>query len=172
MFSIFTKPDPSSAQSPFRWLPSLGEKKTCLHGVHLDPTPSSRVAAFDLDGCLIQSSFGNGVKGKSKAPQPVKWWRSVVPTKLNEAYLAGYHFRALPKIYVLIHSSYSIVIITNQALRGQNAIVEWKKKIPVLANMVFNVALKSAIGLSSTSPSADTRGPFPHLCRNCQRWIP
>jgi hypothetical protein len=43
----------------FCWLkPSLGPKRTCLHGVHLTPKSSPKVAMFDLDGTLTESQFG------------------------------------------------------------------------------------------------------------------
>ena len=41
---------------------------------------------------------------------------------------------------------FAIVIITNQALRGANAIVEWKKKVPLIG-----AAASSTIFLSITS---------------------
>ncbi|THH31361.1 hypothetical protein EUX98_g2820 [Antrodiella citrinella] len=80
----------------------------------------SKVACFDLDGCLIESSFGTGKKamrGSSSSAPAFKWWRPVVSAKLKEVHDHGY----------------TVVIITNQALRGKTAIADWKLKIPVFA---------------------------------------
>ncbi|KAL4249557.1 hypothetical protein ABKN59_005875 [Abortiporus biennis] len=119
LFPIFTKPAPSQDDnSNFRWEPPLGPAKSCLHAVNLKPEPSPKVAAFDLDGCLIESSFGNGKgKAKSSTSTPFKWWRPTIPKKLKEIHDQGF----------------SIVIVTNQALRGKDAILNWKKKIPYIA---------------------------------------
>ncbi|KAH8108211.1 PNK3P-domain-containing protein [Cristinia sonorae] len=116
LFPMFTKQGAAPPQSgSFRWLSPLGQGKTCLHGVNLEPKASSKVACFDLDGCLIESSFGGAKKGKGSSTVTFKWWRPVIPAKLKEVHNAGY----------------AVVIITNQALRGKNAITEWKQKIPL-----------------------------------------
>ncbi|KAI1790709.1 PNK3P-domain-containing protein [Ganoderma leucocontextum] len=116
VFPIFNKPaDPAAAatDSIFRWIsPALGPKRSCLHGVNAHPKPSTKVAAFDLDGCLIQGTFP-----KKGTPPKFEWWRKVVPKKLKEAHEQGY----------------SVVITTNQALRTTALISDWKKKIPVIA---------------------------------------
>ncbi|KAH9994624.1 polynucleotide kinase 3 phosphatase-domain-containing protein [Russula vinacea] len=92
-------------QKPFRWLkPSLGSSRSCLHGVHLAPTASERVAAFDLDG----TRQANGLEWE--------WWRAVVPQKLKEAHDSGF----------------SVVLMSNQSLKSSE-LVEWKKKIPLIA---------------------------------------
>lgn len=90
---------------PFRWLtPPLGPARSCLHGVHLAPPTSARVAVFDLDGTVIKSSYievgsrrvGRG--GKQQQHRVIKrqtngleweWWRAVVPQKLKEAHDSG-----------------------------------------------------------------------------------
>ncbi|KZT03593.1 PNK3P-domain-containing protein [Laetiporus sulphureus 93-53] len=116
VFPIFEKPgtSTSSEQSTFRWIkPALGPKQTCLHGVNGTPEPRPKVAAFDLDGCIIQSSFPK--KSKGNTPPTFQWWRPIIPTKLKAVHEEGY----------------SIVIITNQALRS-TALVDWKKKIPAI----------------------------------------
>ncbi|KAI0278338.1 PNK3P-domain-containing protein [Russula aff. rugulosa BPL654] len=120
---------------PFRWLtPPLGPARSCLHGVHLAPTISARVAAFDLDGTVIKSSFievgsrraGRG--GKQQQHRVIKrqtngleweWWRAVVPQKLKEAHDSGF----------------SVVLMSNQILKSSQ-LVEWKKKIPLIAAAV------------------------------------
>ncbi|KAI0075790.1 PNK3P-domain-containing protein [Panus rudis PR-1116 ss-1] len=114
LFPIFSRQAGSSASSStFRWIePALGKSRSCLHGVHLTPKVTAKIAAFDLDGCLIESSFRS-----NSQPQSFKWWRPVVPQKLKELYQNGY----------------SVVIFTNQALRGTNAIKNWKTKVPLIA---------------------------------------
>lgn len=88
VFSLFLKPD--AAHSAFSWAPALGPAKTCLHGINLAPEPRSKVAAFDLDGCLIVSSHGAGKKLKAKSSDTLfEWWRPVVPKRLKQVYDDG-----------------------------------------------------------------------------------
>ena len=102
VFSIFEKrragDDAAEDKKPFRWLtPSLGPTRSCLHGVHLAPTASERVAAFDLDGTIIKSSYIQ--VGRAGGKQRVmkrqtnrlewEWWRAVVPQKLKEVHDSG-----------------------------------------------------------------------------------
>ncbi|RPD65808.1 PNK3P-domain-containing protein [Lentinus tigrinus ALCF2SS1-7] len=127
LFPIFSKAgelsgDSSQSGSSFRWItPALGPKRSCLHGVNGAPRSLPKVAAFDLDGCLIQSSFP-----KKGAPPKFEWWRKDVPKKLKEVHAQGY----------------SVVIITNQALRTSTLISEWKKKIPLIANALSEVPFR------------------------------
>lgn len=87
MFPIFEKKT-GGQSSTFQWLkPSLGPQKTCLHGVNLAPESRPKVAAFDLDGCIIQSSFPK--KAKGGAPPEFQWWRPNIPKKLKEVHESG-----------------------------------------------------------------------------------
>lgn len=131
MFAKTAEGKPEKQPDTFRWLPRLGKGKTCLHGVNLEPKPSTKVAAFDLDGCLIESSHGTKKKTKDSAPS-FQWWRGSVPKKLRETLAEGCVASLFPCAYTHPNSSFSIVIITNQALRGSTAIDEWKKKIPLI----------------------------------------
>jgi bifunctional polynucleotide phosphatase/kinase len=115
VFPIFEKRragDDDEKNKPFRWLsPSLGPTRSCLHGVHLAPTASARVAAFDLDGTVIKSAYieigsrnrsGGGKQQHRVMKRQVnglewEWWRAVVPQKLKEAHDAGY---ASPRAFV------------------------------------------------------------------------
>ena len=82
-----SKLDAASPSQTFRWIePAFGSQRTCLHGVNLEPKASTKVAAFDLDGCLIESSFRKNVKN---AAPTFTWWREVVPKKLKEAHEQG-----------------------------------------------------------------------------------
>ncbi|KAI0288305.1 polynucleotide kinase 3 phosphatase-domain-containing protein [Russula brevipes] len=100
-------PGGSPDAKPFRWLtPALGPTRSCLHGVHLSPTASSRVAAFDLDSTVIKSSFVQVGRAGSKGGKRVikkqtngggwEWWRAVVPQKLQEAHDSG--FSVIPEL--------------------------------------------------------------------------
>ena len=99
VFPIFGKAgasDKTPTNSTFSWLSPLGPGKTCLHGTNLSPSPTSKVAAFDLDGCVIRSSFGAGSKAKGAAKEKGKsegslfeWWRPTVPKKLKEVHDDG-----------------------------------------------------------------------------------
>src|SRR6266404_7503152 len=79
----------------FRGLkPSLGPARSCLHGVHLAPRASSRVAALDLDSTLIKSAHARP-RGEKRATKTTngpewEWWRNAVPQKLKEADDSGY----------------------------------------------------------------------------------
>ncbi|EKM55803.1 uncharacterized protein PHACADRAFT_54235, partial [Phanerochaete carnosa HHB-10118-sp] len=87
---IFTrgKTAESTQAQTFRWTElALGPAKTCLHGVNQSPKASSKVAAFDLDGCVIESSIGK--KKVKDAPPNFQWWRAIVPEKLKELHEEG-----------------------------------------------------------------------------------
>jgi len=132
LFPIFEKHGVVDEERPFNWLtPSLGPKRSCLHGIHLVPNASSRVAAFDLDGTVIKSSFiqlgrsgskgggGKRVMRKQANGLEWEWWRTVVPQKMKEAHDSGF----------------SVVLISNQNLKSVE-LAEWKKKIPLIAAAV------------------------------------
>ncbi|KAI0371828.1 PNK3P-domain-containing protein [Pilatotrama ljubarskyi] len=143
LFPIFDKP--GSDSSAFRWLsPPLGPTRSCLHALNRDPKPSPRVAAFDLDGCLIQSSFP-----KKGAPPKFDWWRPVVPKKLKQVHEQGY----------------AIVIITNQALRTQALINDWKKKIPLIAHALSDVPFR----LFAATEKDGYRKPIPGMWYELER---
>ncbi|TRM59459.1 polynucleotide kinase 3 phosphatase-domain-containing protein [Schizophyllum amplum] len=107
---------------PFQWLTPLGPKRSCWHATNLTPTAAPRVAAFDLDGTVIKSSFGSGAsksktKAKAASVSPTfEWWNPCVPKKLEEVYEQGY----------------AIFLITNQALKPA-ALRTWKEKINAVA---------------------------------------
>lgn len=114
---FFTKKpsDPPSVLSNLKWTdPPLGPNKTCLHGVHLQPEPREKVAAFDLDGTLIKWEKG-GVWS---------WWRTIVPKALKKAYEEGF----------------GIVIVTNQAgLKNRAQREEWQKNLEKILGPVSDL---------------------------------
>ena len=92
VFSIFDKSGEGSGEGlsssgPFKWI-RLSSAKTCLHGTNLEPRWRTKVAAFDLDGTVIKSSFH---KGKATSSNPLHWeyWNKSVPGKLKEVHDAG-----------------------------------------------------------------------------------
>ena len=83
-FSKSRAPDPSA----FQWLkPALGPKRTCLHGINLDPPARPKVALFDLDGTVIKWNHRNRKKGAEALKW--EWWRQSVPAKLKELHQDG-----------------------------------------------------------------------------------
>ncbi|KAH9857756.1 PNK3P-domain-containing protein [Lenzites betulinus] len=145
LFPMFDKSSTVEAQSTFRWItPALGPKRSCLHGINGDPKPSCKVAAFDLDGCLIQGTFP-----KKGAPPKFDWWRPIVPKKLKQVHEEGF----------------SVVIITNQALRTQALINDWKKKIPLIANALADVPFR----LFAATEKDGYRKPIPGMWYELER---
>ncbi|KAF8320038.1 PNK3P-domain-containing protein [Clavulina sp. PMI_390] len=106
----------SSSKSLLNWLPDLGG--TCLHGVHNDPTPTSKAALFDLDGTLIRPKDG---RKYPKGADDWEWWNSRVKRTLTQAAEDGF----------------SIVIVSNQAGftggKADKRRTEWKAKIAQMA---------------------------------------
>lgn len=85
VFPLFDKSSSAESASTFRWIsPALGPRRSCLHAISGDPKPSAKVAAFDLDGCLIQGTFP-----KKGAPPKFEWWRPIVPKKLKQVHDEG-----------------------------------------------------------------------------------
>ncbi|KAG0706419.1 polynucleotide kinase 3 phosphatase-domain-containing protein [Suillus ampliporus] len=121
---FFTKPSASgSTTSSFQWLkPSLGPKRTCLHGINMIPQSTPKVAAFDLDGTVIKSNHKNRSK---EAALHWEWWRATVPVKLQELHQDGY----------------SIILVSNQALKQQQ-LEGWKKKIPLISAALPSVPFR------------------------------
>ncbi|KAF8436933.1 polynucleotide kinase 3 phosphatase-domain-containing protein [Boletus edulis BED1] len=141
---FFSKPSASS--SAFQWLkPALGPKRTCLHGIHLDPPARPNVALFDLDGTMIQWQKNSG-----KGADALKWawWRQCVPTKLKALHQDGY----------------AIVVISNQALKTA-ALENWKKKIPLIANALPDVPFR----LFAACAKDGYRKPMPGMWYELER---
>ncbi|KAJ8585213.1 PNK3P-domain-containing protein [Rhizopogon salebrosus TDB-379] len=144
---FFAKPSASSSTaSPFQWLkPSLGPKHTCLHGINLMPQSTPKVAAFDLDGTVIKSNHKN--RSKEDALH-WEWWRTTVPAKLQELHQEGY----------------SIVLVSNQALR-QRQLEDWKKKIPLISAALPTVPFR----LFAASAKDGFRKPMPGMWDELER---
>ncbi|GJJ15534.1 hypothetical protein Clacol_009812 [Clathrus columnatus] len=114
---LFLKP----SDTEFTWIKT--SSRTFLHGTHLSPPQSSKVAAFDLDGVLIKpKSGGTYPKGRNDW----MWWRPLVKDKLSELYEKGY----------------TIAIFSNQGTTSQKTIDEWKNKIPLIAKELPNTPFR------------------------------
>ncbi|KAG6910893.1 hypothetical protein DXG01_006576 [Tephrocybe rancida] len=140
------KADAEPSNGPFQWLEPLGSTRSCLHGVNLQPKPSVKVAAFDLDGTVIKSGFGTGKK--YMAFTDWEWWRASVPTKLKE----------------VVDSGYAVVLISNQALKPQ-AIKTWKLKIPLIAAALPSVPFR----LFAATAKDGYRKPMPGMWTELSR---
>ncbi|KAG8770396.1 hypothetical protein FRC12_004293 [Ceratobasidium sp. 428] len=113
---------PRDAAKAFKWLPTLARNSsaTCLHGVHLDPGVSTKVAMFDLDDTLITRKSG---KKFSDDPTDWKLWADNVVERLKRAAADGF----------------AIVIVTNQAgLPKGDREAKWKKKISLISESAFS----------------------------------
>ncbi|KAH7889885.1 polynucleotide kinase 3 phosphatase-domain-containing protein [Phlebopus sp. FC_14] len=142
---FFSKPG-QSTPAQFQWLkPSLGPKRTCLHGINLTPHSRPKVAVFDLDGTIIKSNHRN--RSKAAALQ-WEWWRNVVPSKLQEVHQDGY----------------SVVIVSNQALKAA-ALEDWKKKIPLIAGALPSVPFR----LFAACAKDGYRKPMPGIWYELER---
>ncbi|KAH6918831.1 polynucleotide kinase 3'-phosphatase [Coprinopsis sp. MPI-PUGE-AT-0042] len=119
---------------PFKWLPSLGPKQTCLHATYLDPPTRPKVAAFDLDGTIIKGDVRNQTTDW-------QWWSPLVPKKIREVHDAGY----------------SIVIISNQFLKPL-PLKTWREKVKIIAG-----ALDVPLHLFAATGKDQYRKPMPGM---------
>ncbi|KIJ54541.1 hypothetical protein M422DRAFT_41811 [Sphaerobolus stellatus SS14] len=107
--------------SSFTWQQKID--RSCFHGLHLNPIPSSKVAAFDLDGTLIKTKSGNRYP---KDSHDWVWWRGDVKKKLEG----------------LVADGYTIVIFSNQGSSKKKTIDEWKAKIPLISAQISTVPFR------------------------------
>ncbi|KAF8906030.1 polynucleotide kinase 3 phosphatase-domain-containing protein [Gymnopilus junonius] len=113
----------NTPEGSFQWLKPLGPTGSCLHGINLQPKASSKVAALDLDGTVIQADFGSKT---AKGQRPTwAWWRSSIPDKMKELHEAGY----------------AIVLVSNQAVKPA-ALSTWKEKIPLIGQALSQVPFR------------------------------
>ena len=66
-----------------------------------------------------------------------------MPKKLKEVHNEGYACSLCVVCCTNAPTSYAIIIVTNQALRGANAIKDWKKKIALIGAAVGRVITAS-----------------------------
>ncbi|KAJ8483437.1 hypothetical protein ONZ45_g14602 [Pleurotus djamor] len=140
---FFTKTPTASndPSAPFKWLPSLGPKQTCLHATNLQPTPSTKVAAFDLDGTIIESN----VRSNNTS---WKWWRNCVKDNLRD----------------LVQQGYALVIISNQGIKKERLGV-WKEKVGLIAGALPDVPFR----LFAATAKDGHRKPMPGMWTDLER---
>ncbi|KAJ8488116.1 hypothetical protein ONZ45_g14072 [Pleurotus djamor] len=140
---FFTKTPTASndPSAPFKWLPSLGPKQTCLHATNLHPTPSAKVAAFDLDGTIIESN----VRSNNTS---WKWWRNCVKDNLRD----------------LVQHGYALVIISNQGIKKERLGV-WKEKVGLIAGALPDVPFR----LFAATAKDGHRKPMPGMWTDLER---
>jgi len=130
VFSVFNKvATQTGSTSPVTWHPPLGQNGTCQHGTYLSPPSRPKVAAFDLDGTLIEPKSGSAF---AKDHMDWRWWGLHVLKKLKQAHADGY----------------SVMILSNQSQAHRKAtvgtanIAEWKKKIGLVATAFGDVPFR------------------------------
>ncbi|KAF5391877.1 hypothetical protein D9757_001630 [Collybiopsis confluens] len=130
-------------QSSLRWHKPFGG--TCLYATNLAPALSSKIAAFDLDGTLIKPSLGRGAvkKAPKGAPPAWDWW---TPNKVPET------------LQNLTQDGYSIVVISNQAIRSAS-LPAWKEKIGLVADALPSVPFR----LFAATAKDGYRKPMPGM---------
>ncbi|KAJ3742004.1 polynucleotide kinase 3 phosphatase-domain-containing protein [Lentinula detonsa] len=128
----------------FQWHKALGARSSCLYGTNLIPACSPKVAAFDLDGTLIKPSFGKGAvkKALKGSPPAWEWWKDKVPDTLKDLNSEGY----------------SIVIISNQAIKGAS-LITWKEKIGLIAAALPSVPFRILAAIAKD----EYRKPMPGM---------
>ncbi|GAA5858481.1 hypothetical protein JCM8547_007325 [Rhodosporidiobolus lusitaniae] len=127
--SRFVSSSPStstSSQSAFKWLPSIGARRSLVHGINGNPQPSSKIAAFDFDQALVRPSGGG------------KWYDSPVGWELWQPHrpeaVEGEEEEESPVVDRLreLHADgFSIVIFTTRV--GEND--QWKHFSPTVRGL-------------------------------------
>ncbi|SPO26998.1 related to bifunctional polynucleotide phosphatase/kinase [Ustilago trichophora] len=117
----------ASSSKGLKWLDPIGPNRSCLHGVYGDPTPSSKVAFFDLDGTIVRPKGGKTFPSKTDEydfdflfPTPPAGTLSVIK-RIRQQHL---------------EQGFAIVVITNQkqtAYSAKSGLSTWKKKMAHIA---------------------------------------
>ncbi|EJD44027.1 PNK3P-domain-containing protein [Auricularia subglabra TFB-10046 SS5] len=127
----------------------VAPRVTILHGIHLSPPASPKVAAFDLDDTLISTKS----KGRFSAnAQDWQWWAPAVPTELARLAKEGFH----------------IVIVTNQAgLKSDKKRDEWKRKVELIAAQLEDVPFTVMAATVKDGYRKPMTGMWQHLLSVC-----
>ncbi|SCZ92423.1 BZ3500_MvSof-1268-A1-R1_Chr5-2g07845 [Microbotryum saponariae] len=139
-FPLFGGPtsraSPTSSPSTLRWHPSFHAQVPCLYASYLPSKTtvfprSAKVAAYDVDGCLIKT---HGSKFPTGATD-WQYWHPNVPDQLREMHRQGYVpgntlllFRARPASTDVVppsSCSFSILLFSNQNYKGKR--LDWFK---------------------------------------------
>ncbi|GAA5910895.1 hypothetical protein JCM8208_006681 [Rhodotorula glutinis] len=105
------------------WLPVLASRspkpdgKGCGHYVHGSPTPSTKIAAFDIDGTLIRTKSGRDFASSSFD------WEFCGPD-------------VVPKLRATYRDGYSLLLLSNQASSDPSFSTEFRKKIPFVVRKI------------------------------------
>ncbi|KDQ24535.1 hypothetical protein PLEOSDRAFT_1046687, partial [Pleurotus ostreatus PC15] len=146
---FFSKPKPneegdaSSSSTGFRWHEPLGPKKTLIYGTNGNPSVKVKVAAFDLDGTIIE---GNG----RTVSADWKFWKSGVKSKLEAVVAEGY----------------SLVIISNQGIKTERLKV-WREKVKSIAAALPDVPFR----LFAATAKDGFRKPMPGMWTELERMV-
>ncbi|GAA5976293.1 hypothetical protein JCM10908_005444 [Rhodotorula pacifica] len=119
------KPPQKRIQKPVlvgEWQPNLPSRmgarsKGCGHYVWGSPVMSGRIAAFDLDGTVIQPTDGKAF------PKNSFDWQFCSPL-------------VVPKLRELHRAGYSIVLISNQASSNPKLASDFRQKIPYICRKI------------------------------------
>ncbi|SGY69173.1 BQ5605_C004g02972 [Microbotryum silenes-dioicae] len=138
IFPLFGGPtsraSPTSSPSTLRWHPSFTAQVPCLYASYLPSKTalfprSTKVAAYDVDGCLIKT---HGSKFPTSATD-WQYWHPNVPDQLREIHRQGYvpantlSF-SLETSHDVVYSSscsFSILLFSNQNYKGKR--LDWFK---------------------------------------------
>ncbi|GAA5840865.1 hypothetical protein JCM9279_001245 [Rhodotorula babjevae] len=105
------------------WLPLLASRSPsaggqgCGHFVYGSPAPSTKIAAFDIDGTVIRTKSGKGFAKSSLD------WEFCGP-------------EVVPKLRATYRDGYSLILLSNQASSNPLFSVDFRKKIPFVARKI------------------------------------
>ncbi|TNY24578.1 putative DNA 3'-phosphatase Tpp1 [Rhodotorula diobovata] len=104
-----------------KWLPVLQGRsprgRGCGHFVYGTPTPSTKIAAFDLDGTVIRPLGGKAF------PKSSFDWEFCGP-------------EVVPKLRATYRQGYSLLLISNQASSVPSLASDFRKKLPFVARKI------------------------------------
>lgn len=140
----------SKSAPKLSWLDPIGG--TCLHGIYGNPTASSKIAAFDIDGTLIKVKSG---KKFAENSDDWKFWSGNVPKKLQQAHANGY----------------SIILLSNQNFKAPKFKTDFEQKMIQLAR-ALSVPLRVFAARERDQFRKPLTGMWDELVKNYNDGIP